>query len=235
MINNLSKFGLLILLLAVFLGNYSNAQTPVCNLQFEVFDLNSEQPVKVIDKVRAVLTNLATEKTDEFSAGAMPLFSNLTSGKYKIEIIKNGFQRRVKEYELNCGAAAEAITISKVLYLQKGDSKEITKFDKAVFGIKDEGKEFKAVPNESAINGRAVILAKPKYPSAARAVRASGSVQIQVTLDEDGEVATANAISGHPLLRQAAERAAKESRFAPTIYKGQPVLVTGIIVYNFNP
>ena len=46
----------------------------------------------------------------------------------------------------------------------------------------------------------------------------------------------ANAVSGHPLLRQAAEKAAKESRFAPQQYlQGQIVRITGIIVYNFVP
>jgi len=44
-----------------------------------------------------------------------------------------------------------------------------------------------------------------------------------------------SAVSGHPLLRQAAERAAIESRFAPTMLEGQPVKITGIMVYNFVP
>lgn len=233
MINKLSKFGLLILLLGIFFVNDSNAQTAVCNLQFDVFELNSKQPIKAID---AVLTDLATEKTKESSALIKtPLFSNLTSGKYKIEIIKVGYQRRIKEFELNCKTVDEILTISKVLYLQKGDVKKVTKFDSPVFSVKDYGKEYKAISNESAINSTAVILAKPKYPAAARAVRASGAVQVQVTIDEDGEVVVAKAISGHPLLRQAAETAAKESRFSATTLEGQPVIVTGIIVYNFVP
>ena len=236
MINKLSKLGLLILLFGVLFGSYSNAQTPVCNLQFDIFDLNSEQSIKAIDKVKAVLTELATEKTKESSAFTKtPLFSNLTSGKYKIEIIKNGYQRRIKEFELNCKTVDEILTVSKSLYLQKGDVKKVTKFDSAVFGAKDYGKEFKAKSNESVINSNAVILAKPKYPAAARAVRASGAVNVQVTIDEDGEVVMANAVSGHPLLRQAAEKAARESRFSPTTLAGQPVKVTGIIVYNFVP
>ncbi|MDQ3750497.1 MAG: energy transducer TonB [Acidobacteriota bacterium] len=236
MINKLSKFKLLILLFGILFTVNSHAQTPVCNLQFDIFDLNGEQPIKAIGNVKAILTDLATKKTKEFSAlTETPLFNNLTSGKYKIEIIKNGFQRRVKEFELNCKTAVETVTISKVLYLQKGDSKKVTKFDSKVFGTADEGKELKAESNESVINSNARIIAKPKYPASARAVRAVGSVQVQVTLDEDGEVVSADAINGHPLLRQAAETAAKESRFAPTLFKGQPVIVTGIIVYNFNP
>jgi hypothetical protein len=46
-------------------------------------------------------------------------------------------------------------------------------------------------------------------------------------------VISASAVSGHPLLRQAAEQAARESKFSPTMLSGQPVKVTGIVVYNF--
>jgi len=129
MIYNLSKLGLLILLLNVLFINNSNAQMPVCKLQFDVFELNSEQPIKAVDKVKAVLTDLATEKINESSAlTKMPLFNNLTSGKYKIEIIKDGYQRRIKEFELSCRTVDDVLTVSKALYLQKGDVKKVTKF-----------------------------------------------------------------------------------------------------------
>jgi len=234
MIDKLLKFGFLILLLGALCGSYSNAQTPVCNLQFDVFELNSEQPKKAIEDVKAVLTDLATKKISKSSIQT-PLFAGLTSGKYEIEIIKDGYQRRVKEFELSCKTVDEILTISKVLYLQKGNTKEVTKFGSTVFGVKDNNNQYTAKSNESAINFKAVVLTKPNYPSAARAVRASGAVQVQVTLDEDGEVTAADAISGHPLLRQAAEMAAKESRFTPPILDGQPVKIKGIIVFNFVP
>lgn len=85
------------------------------------------------------------------------------------------------------------------------------------------------------VNGKATKLVKPPYPAAARAVRAGGAVQVQVTIGEDGNVLSAIAISGHPLLRQAAVDAAKASTFSPTLLSGQPVKVTGVIVYNFVP
>jgi len=85
------------------------------------------------------------------------------------------------------------------------------------------------------LNGKAVNLAKPAYPAAARAVSASGAVNVQVTIDEQGTVISASAVSGHPLLRQAAEQAARSSQFAPTMLSGVPVQVTGVIVYNFVP
>lgn len=83
------------------------------------------------------------------------------------------------------------------------------------------------------INGAAISLPKPPYPAAAQAVGASGAVNIQVTIDEQGNVIEAKAVSGHPLLRQAAEQAALLAKFKPTTLKGEPVKVSGVIIYNF--
>jgi len=85
------------------------------------------------------------------------------------------------------------------------------------------------------LNGKAANLVKPVYPAAAKAVRASGAVTVQVTIDEEGNVVSASAVSGHPLLRAAAVEAARASRFSPTLYGGNPVKVTGVVVYNFTP
>lgn len=85
------------------------------------------------------------------------------------------------------------------------------------------------------LNGKATNLVKPPYPAAARAVRASGAVNVQVTVDEKGAVVAASTVSGHPLLRAAAVQAARQSKFSPTLLGGKPVRVTGVIVYNFTP
>lgn len=83
------------------------------------------------------------------------------------------------------------------------------------------------------LNGKARSLPKPPYPPAARAVRAEGPVTVQVLIDEDGNIFSASAVSGHPLLRSASRLAACEARFSPTLLSGQPVKVVGTITYNF--
>ncbi len=85
----------------------------------------------------------------------------------------------------------------------------------------------------SVVNSKAINLVKPIYSAAARAIRAGGEVKVQVTIDEDGNVISANAVSGHPLLRGSAISAAKSSKFTPTTLSNQRVKVTGIILYNF--
>jgi TonB family protein len=84
------------------------------------------------------------------------------------------------------------------------------------------------------LNGKAIELPKPPYPATAKAVGAKGPVIVQVTVDENGRVLTAKAITGHPLLRAAAEAAAREARFTPTKLTGQAVQVSGVITYNFT-
>ena len=59
----------------------------------------------------------------------------------------------------------------------------------------------------------AISLPKPPFPPAARAVRAFGDVLVDVRLDLDGKVISAEALTGHPLLRRNAENAAKIARF----------------------
>jgi protein TonB len=83
------------------------------------------------------------------------------------------------------------------------------------------------------LNGKAISLPRPAYPPIAKQAHASGTVVVQVTIDENGGVISAHAISGHPLLQAVAVQAARGARFSPTKLSGQPVKVTGVITYNF--
>ncbi|MBA2737215.1 MAG: TonB family protein, partial [Pyrinomonadaceae bacterium] len=85
------------------------------------------------------------------------------------------------------------------------------------------------------LNGKAIELPKPPYPAAARAVRASGAVNVQVMVDENGNVISASAVTGHPLLRASAEQSARAAKFTPTILGGKAVKISGVIVYDFAP
>ena len=83
------------------------------------------------------------------------------------------------------------------------------------------------------LNGKAVSKPAPLYPAEAKAAGASGTVTVQIVVREDGAVESARAVSGHPLLQEAAVEAAKRARFTPTRLSGQPVKVSGVVTYNF--
>jgi len=83
------------------------------------------------------------------------------------------------------------------------------------------------------LNGHAVKLPPPRYPAEAKGEHVSGTVLVEVTIDEEGNVASAHTVSGHVLLRAASKEAALKAKFTPTIICGKPVKVTGVITYNF--
>jgi protein TonB len=84
------------------------------------------------------------------------------------------------------------------------------------------------------VNGKATSLPVPVYSAPAKAIGAEGVVNVQVMIDEAGKVTSAKAVSGHVLLRQAAEKAAWGAKFKPTLLSNEPVKVTGLIAYNFQ-
>ncbi|MEO6656202.1 MAG: energy transducer TonB [Pyrinomonadaceae bacterium] len=83
------------------------------------------------------------------------------------------------------------------------------------------------------LNSRTVKIPQPIIPPAARALHASGPVNVQITIDELGNVISATAISGHPLLRKAAENAAMQAEFKPFMRGGKAVKTSGVLSYNF--
>jgi TonB family protein len=83
--------------------------------------------------------------------------------------------------------------------------------------------------NGGVLNGRATSLPTPAYPAIAKTVGASGQVTVQVSVDERGNVVSARAVSGHPLLRSAAESAARRSKISSANER-----LNGVLVYNFK-
>lgn len=79
------------------------------------------------------------------------------------------------------------------------------------------------------LNEKAITLPQPPYPPVARAVRASGSVTVNIEVDTKGNVVKAVAASGHPLLKAAAVAAARQAKFKPG-----PAPISGSLVYEFK-
>jgi len=87
--------------------------------------------------------------------------------------------------------------------------------------------------SQGVLTSKVLNLPRPNYPPLAKQIRLQGSVSIQVLIDENGKVVSAKALSGHQVLVNAAEAAALQARFSPTLLSGQPVKVSGVIIYNF--
>lgn len=84
------------------------------------------------------------------------------------------------------------------------------------------------------LHGSASKRVEPTYPPLAKAAKVSGSVVVEVTINEEGKVFSARALSGHPLLKESAVAAALGWTFSPTQLQGVPVKVIGTITFNFH-
>lgn len=94
------------------------------------------------------------------------------------------------------------------------------------FGQKDK------IIKAGIVNGMAAYLPKPDYPQEAKDFCASGKVEVEVLIGEDGNVMEAKAISGDEFLQDSAVEAAKKAKFKQ-VADAAPVKIKGIIVYNF--
>ncbi len=113
--------------------------------------------------------------------------------------------------------------------------------DKSTYGIEDNLRE--NIPEaknstEPVKDSKTESISQSKNPNDKRGqgeLRASGKVTVRVLIDVDGNVVSAKAIDGNSLLAEAAVKAARKSKFAPTMIAGNPVQVSGDIIYNFVP
>ncbi len=79
----------------------------------------------------------------------------------------------------------------------------------------------------------ATTKSTPTYPAAARTMRASGVVRVDVVIDEKGDVTEIKKANGHALLQAAAKDAIKRWKFRPVMVDGQPVRAAGFVNFNF--
>jgi TonB family protein len=84
------------------------------------------------------------------------------------------------------------------------------------------------------LQGAAVKRVEPVYPPLAKANQVSGAVAVEIVIDEEGNVVSARAISGHPLLMAAAVEAARQWQFTPATRSGVAVRVIGTLTFNFQ-
>src|SRR5215510_5731339 len=84
------------------------------------------------------------------------------------------------------------------------------------------------------VMGSAIKKVEPTYPSPARSAGQSGTVKVEVSINERGDVTSARALSGPALLQNAAVNAARAWKFKASTLGGVPVTTTTTIVFNFK-
>ena len=89
-------------------------------------------------------------------------------------------------------------------------------------------------PDQGIVNSKAIKLTQPAYPAAARSQGHAGNVFIAVLIGKEGTlIKTKSVCGGYPELIEAGVEAARASKFTPTLLNGQPVEISGTIIYRF--
>jgi protein TonB len=74
----------------------------------------------------------------------------------------------------------------------------------------------------------------PQYPQMARIAHVQGDVILQATISKSGAIENLRAVSGHPILIQAAMDAVRQWRYAPYTLNGEPVEIETTITVKFH-
>lgn len=82
--------------------------------------------------------------------------------------------------------------------------------------------------------GRVVKKVAPTYPVAARQLSVTGSQDLQIVVDEQGNVIDAKVLKGNALFTQSSLAAVKEWKFTPLVKDGQPAKFTTVITFNYT-
>ena len=88
--------------------------------------------------------------------------------------------------------------------------------------------------SEDVLRKAAMALPEPEYPANAELARASGPVQVELIIDQNGVVTTARAVSGNPMLFDSATSAASKARFLMSAFSDRPTSVYSVLTYNFE-
>src|SRR5262249_47523608 len=89
--------------------------------------------------------------------------------------------------------------------------------------------------SESDLQSRAITKVKPVYPPNAKRMNATGPVEVEIIISEEGLVVEAKAISGHLALRSAAVEAARKWVFKPETLNGAKVRMKSVLTFIFTP
>ena len=81
----------------------------------------------------------------------------------------------------------------------------------------------------------ATSKAQPQYPATARQMKIAGQVEIEAIVSPAGEVESAKAVSGNPLLTGAAVSAVEKWKFTPFVSDGAASKAIVVLKFDFKP
>lgn len=89
-----------------------------------------------------------------------------------------------------------------------------------------------AVPTALAM-ARATKKVAPEFPAAARQLNLSGMSEVEVHVNEAGDVTDAKVLKGNAVFSANAMAAARQWKFQPMQKDGTPLKFTTVLIFNF--
>ena len=83
------------------------------------------------------------------------------------------------------------------------------------------------------LSGRETKRVTPSYPPTAKTHNVVGTVRVFAIIDENGKIWVTNS-EGPTLLRAAAEEAARNWTFPPSMFNGKPARIAGYLDFEFK-
>ena len=75
----------------------------------------------------------------------------------------------------------------------------------------------------------------PEYSSVARQMKVVGRVELEATVNTEGNVETVKVVAGNPLLTNSAVNAVKKWKFTPFTQNGEPSKAVATLSFDFKP
>ena len=82
--------------------------------------------------------------------------------------------------------------------------------------------------------GLLVKRVQPVYPEQARQMRVQGPVELQATINRDGNISNVKVVTGNAQLARAAVEAVKQWKYKPYYLNNEPVEIQTQIIVNFK-
>jgi hypothetical protein len=86
--------------------------------------------------------------------------------------------------------------------------------------------------SDAELEKHAVHKETPRWPAS---IRTTGCIEVEVLIDDQGNVVNTRVPHGHPMLRYIASEAAKRWKFEPWRQSGHRVFAVGRLLFNYSP
>lgn len=153
-------------------------------------------------------------------------------------LVSMACQQQAANNSANTNATAKATPANTAVAVKPTET-ETKQTDPAPVGkeIKvADGPKLKSIePADGTILGGVLndIATSLPAPDAGTATE-SGTVTVEVLVNEKGSVVASSVVSGPQPLWKAAGAAAREAKFDPPLHNGKPVKVAGVLTYEFK-